>query len=119
MQYIKQRVSQIPAQGRYFSFCSCFCDFSLLDVWIMETKLIVPIAAKDLDTARQQVTAALGTGAEMLELRTDYLENLSVDLVKNLIAFVKSDSDKRLPISVTCRDKRQGGGNRLSAEIAS
>ncbi len=90
-------------------FYSCFWSFSLLYVLIMETKLAVPIAAKDLDTARQQVTAALGAGAEMLELRTDYLENLSVDLVKNLIAFVKSDSDKRLPIIVTCRDKRQGG----------
>ncbi len=90
-------------------FYSCFWGFSLLYVWIMETKLIVPIAAKDLDQAKGQVKAALGTGAEMLELRTDYLENLSVDLVKNLIAFVKSDSDKRMPIIVTCRDKRQGG----------
>ena len=90
-------------------FYSCFWGFSLLYVWIMETKLIVPIAAKDLDQAKGQVKAALGTGAEMLELRTDYFENLSVDLVKNLIAFVKSDSDKRLPIIVTCRDKRQGG----------
>ena len=94
---------------RYLCFYSCFWGFSLLYVWIMETKLAVPIAAKDLDTARQQVTAALGAGAEMLELRTDYLENLSVEMVKNLIAFVKSDSDKRLPIIVTCRDKLEGG----------
>ncbi|MBA7690518.1 3-dehydroquinate dehydratase [subsurface metagenome] len=85
----------------------------------METKLAVPIAAKGLDQAKRQVKAALTGGAEMLELRADYLENLSVDLVKNLIAFVKSDSEKRLPIIVTCRDKRQGGGNRLSTEIAS
>lgn len=75
----------------------------------MKTKLAVPIAAKDLDQAKRQVKAALIGGAEILELRTDYLERLSADLVNNLIAFVKSDSDKRLPIIVTCRDKRQGG----------
>ncbi len=84
----------------------------------MKTKLAVPIAAKDLDTARQQVTAALGAGAEMLELRTDYLENLSVEMVKNLIAYVKNAGDKQLPIIVTCRDKRQGGGDGLSATVA-
>ena len=52
---------------------------------IMETKLAVPIAAKDLDQARQQVKAAISAGAELLELRTDYLEGLSVEMVKNLI----------------------------------
>ena len=76
---------------------------------IMETKLAVPIAAKDLEKARQQVKAAISAGAELLELRTDYLEGLSVEMVKNLIAFVKSACDKQLPIIVTCRDQRQGG----------
>jgi len=74
----------------------------------METRLAVPIAAKDLDTAKRQVKAATAAGAEVLELRTDYLEYLSVDMVRNLIDFVKS-SDKRPPVIVTCRDKRQGG----------
>jgi len=60
----------------------------------METKLAVPIAAKDLDTAKRQVKAAMAAGAEMLELRTDYLEYLSVDMVRNLIDFVKGGSDK-------------------------
>jgi len=75
----------------------------------METRLAVPIAAKDLDTAKRQVKAATAAGAEVLELRTDYLEYLSVDMVRNLIDFVKSGSDKRPPVIVTCRDKRQGG----------
>ncbi len=75
----------------------------------METKLAIPIAAKDLDTAKGQVKKALAAGAEMLELRTDYLENLSVDLVKNLIVYVKNAGDKQLPIIVTCRDEQQGG----------
>jgi len=75
----------------------------------METKLAVPIAAKDLDQAKQQVRAAISADAELLELRTDYLEDLSVEMIKNLIAYVKSASDKQLPIIVTCRDQRQGG----------
>jgi 3-dehydroquinate dehydratase/shikimate dehydrogenase len=45
----------------------------------------------------------------MLELRTDYFECLSADLVKKLIAEIKSSDDKPLPIIVTCRDKQQGG----------
>ncbi len=98
-------------------FCSCFWGFSLLYVWIMETKLAVPIAAKDLDTARRQVKAAMGAGAEMLELRTDYLENLNADLVKNLIAYVKNAGDKQLPIIVTCRDKQQGGVTKYPQQL--
>lgn len=73
------------------------------------TYLAVPIAAKNLDEAKQQIKAAKAANAEMLELRTDYLENLSIDLVKNLIAEAKTAVAKRLPIIVTCRDKRQGG----------
>ncbi len=75
----------------------------------METKLAVPIAAKDFETARQQAKAAISAGAELLELRTDYLEGLSVETVKNLIAYVKSAGNKQVPIIVTCRDLRQGG----------
>ncbi|MHC4534080.1 MAG: type I 3-dehydroquinate dehydratase, partial [Planctomycetota bacterium] len=71
----------------------------------MKTKLAVPIAAKDLDQARQQVKAAISAGAEQLELRTDYLEGL----------------DKQLPIIVTCRDRRQGGvmdyGQQLRVDV--
>ncbi|GAG35418.1 unnamed protein product, partial [marine sediment metagenome] len=73
------------------------------------TYLAVPIAARNFDQAKQQIKAAKAAGAEMLELRTDYLENLSVDLVKNLIAKAKSTTKRPLPIIVTCRDARQGG----------
>jgi 3-dehydroquinate dehydratase/shikimate dehydrogenase len=87
----------------------------------MKTKLAVPIAAKDLDQARQQVKAAISAGTELLELRTDYLEGLSVEMVKNLIVYVKSAGDKQLPIIVTCRDQRQGGvmdyGQQLRVEV--
>jgi len=50
----------------------------------METKLAVPIAAPDLAQAAEQIKAAVAAWAEMLELRTDYLDNLSVGLVKSL-----------------------------------
>jgi 3-dehydroquinate dehydratase/shikimate dehydrogenase len=73
------------------------------------TYLAVPIAAKNLDQAKQQIKTAKAAGAEMLELRTDYLENLSADLVKNLIAEAKTVDPQPLPIIVTCRDARQGG----------
>jgi len=75
----------------------------------MQTKLAVPIAAGDLEQAKQQIKAARAAGAEMVELRTDYLENLSVDLVKSLIAEAKSTTSRELAIIVTCRDKQQGG----------
>jgi len=73
------------------------------------TYLAVPIAAENLDQAKQQIKTAKAAGAEMLELRTDYLENLSLDLVKNLIAEAKTADPQLLPIIVTCRDARQGG----------
>ncbi|MBA7713340.1 3-dehydroquinate dehydratase [subsurface metagenome] len=73
------------------------------------TYLAVPIAAPNLERARRQIEAAIAVGAEMLELRTDYLENLSVDLVKDLIAEAKGTGRKSLPLVVTCRDKKQGG----------
>ena len=75
----------------------------------METKLAVPIAARNPDQAATHIKSAKAAGADILELRTDYLEDLNVDLVKKLIAGVKSAGGKKLPIIVTCRDKRQGG----------
>jgi 3-dehydroquinate dehydratase/shikimate dehydrogenase len=77
-------------------------------MFVMETKLIVPIPVKNPEQAKWQVTAAKAAGAEMLELRIDYIENLSVELVGKLIAEVK-EGDKPLPVVVTCRDERQGG----------
>ncbi|UCF00316.1 MAG: shikimate dehydrogenase [Planctomycetota bacterium] len=74
----------------------------------METKLAVPIAATSLEQAKQQLNTAKAAGAEILELRTDYLENLSVDLVRKLIDKVKT-AVPSIPIIVTCRDKKEGG----------
>ena len=73
------------------------------------TYLTVPIAAANLSQAGQQVESALAADAEMLELRTDYLENLSVELVRRLILEVRNAAGRPVPIIVTCRDEKQGG----------
>ncbi len=49
---------------------------------------------------------AISTGAEMLELRTDYLEDLSVELVRKLLPQAGDT-----PLIVTCRDEREGGAH--------
>ena len=73
------------------------------------TLLAVPISGKDFDEAKQRIEAAIGCGAEILELRTDYLQNLCSDLVEKLIEEVRKASKKPLPIIVTCRDAKEGG----------
>jgi 3-dehydroquinate dehydratase / shikimate dehydrogenase len=73
------------------------------------TYLAIPIAAKDIEQAQQQIDTALNAGAEMLELRTDYIESLCGELVTRLTGIAKEKCGKKRPIIVTCRDKRQGG----------
>jgi len=75
---------------------------------IFMTSLAVPIAADNFEEAVRQVKAANAAGAEIIELRIDYLENLSVEMLKGLIAEVKSKGPV-LPLIVTCRDVNQGG----------
>ncbi len=80
------------------------------------TYLAVPISAKSLNEAEEQIKAASVVGAEILELRTDFLVHLSVDLALQVI-----DAAKRLapalPIIVTCRDYHQGGALRHPNEL--
>jgi len=73
------------------------------------TYLAVPISAPNPDQAAGQIDAAVAAGAQMLEFRTDYIENLSVEIVKNLVSTAKNKLSEGAPIIVTCRDKRQGG----------
>ncbi len=73
------------------------------------TYLTVPIAAENLDKAAEQIKAAKTAGAEALELRTDYLQNLSTNLVKSLVAQARDIAGRQTRIIATCRDKKQGG----------
>jgi 3-dehydroquinate dehydratase/shikimate dehydrogenase len=69
----------------------------------------IPISVGSLDQATRQVGEAVAAGAQMLELRTDYLQHLSVDLVKSLIGIVRRAGKEHLPMIVTCRDPGEGG----------
>ncbi len=71
------------------------------------TYLTVPISAPDEAQAKAQIGRALAGGAEMLELRTDYLEGLTTARVRSLVTEVRETGD--VPIIVTCRDRREGG----------
>jgi len=87
----------------------------------MQTKLAVPIAAESPSEAKKQIKSALAAGAEMLELRSDYLGELSVDMIKELVGEMKTASRKKVPVIVTCRDREQGGArkypDRLRADV--
>jgi 3-dehydroquinate dehydratase / shikimate dehydrogenase len=80
------------------------------------TYLAVPVAPKSLNEAEEQFKAAVAVGAEMLELRTDYLVHLSVDLALQVIGAARQLAPA-LPIIVTCRDYHQGGALRHSNQL--
>ncbi len=71
------------------------------------TYLAVPISGRSVASAMEQIHAAVSAGAEMLELRTDYLEDLSVSAVGKLVPEARSCFDGH--VLVTCRDRSQGG----------
>ena len=73
------------------------------------TCLAVPISAASVDWAQEQARQALACGAEMLELRTDYLEDLTPARATELLAAVRAEAGASVPLIVTCRDIREGG----------
>jgi 3-dehydroquinate dehydratase/shikimate dehydrogenase len=75
----------------------------------MTTYMTVPISAEDLDRAKRQVREAIAAGAQMLELRMDYLDPLDAKSAAALIAEVREAGQGRVPAIVTCRDAKEGG----------
>ena len=73
------------------------------------TYLAVPISAGSLNEARRQVRDALDAGAQILELRTDYLQPLRPGMVVNLIGEARALSPTHARVLVTCRDPEEGG----------
>jgi len=73
----------------------------------MSTKLAIPISAGTVKKAKQQINAAVKTGADIIELRMDYLKGLDASVVKELIN--KAKTFNRPAVLVTCRDSREGG----------
>jgi len=80
------------------------------------TYLAVPIAAETIDQAAVQITSAVAAGAEMLELRTDYLQNLEPSFIPDLLAHVRQARPSP-PVVVTCRSKQQGGAIAYSDDL--
>jgi 3-dehydroquinate dehydratase/shikimate dehydrogenase len=70
------------------------------------TYLTVPVVGQTLEMCQERISAAGQAGAEMVELRTDYLSGLCPQVVGSLVQSVRNIS---LPVLVTCRDKQQGG----------
>lgn len=73
------------------------------------TYLAVPISARNAGQAAEQVRLAVAGGAEMLELRMDYLEGLTVDLAREVLRQTRAVAGTAVPLIVTCRDAREGG----------
>ncbi len=70
------------------------------------TYLAVSIQASTVSQFEQRLLAAKTAGAQMLELRTDYLEHLDTQSVRHMVDFSRTLG---LPVIVTCRDSAEGG----------
>ncbi len=81
----------------------------------MQTRIAVPISASNKADLLSQAKKAVGAGAEILELRIDYLRDLSVELTKDIINSIQQFVS--IPLIVTCRDKKEGGANAYPKEL--
>ena len=72
-------------------------------------KTTVPISAATVEGVLAQARRAMSAGAEMLELRTDYLAGLTLDRAAAAIGGVRALRSPAIPMIVTCRDGREGG----------
>jgi len=70
------------------------------------TYLTVAIQVTDLDSTTAACRAAKAAGAEMIELRLDYLETPKPALVQEII---KNSKQSQLPLIATCRPRWDGG----------
>jgi len=70
------------------------------------TYLAVPVKVLDSDQALRAARQAAGAGAEMLELRLDYLRDPTPAIVDHIVSNIK---DLQLPMIATCRPDWEGG----------
>lgn len=78
-------------------------------MFVAMSYLAVSISARTAEEAIDQISVAVANGAKMVELRTDFIEDLTSEKVGKLIAHIKGQYGKPFPIIVTCRDVSQGG----------
>jgi 3-dehydroquinate dehydratase/shikimate dehydrogenase len=70
------------------------------------TYLAIPISGQTISEAGNQIKQAVTAGAEMFELRVDYLKNIDGGSVGELLHLTRTTL---LPVIVTCRDSVEGG----------
>ncbi len=70
------------------------------------TYLAVPIRVEDIEQAKLAASQAARAGAEMIELRLDYLKEPTLEAVDHII---RDTSKLWLPIIATCRPEWEGG----------
>ena len=70
------------------------------------TYLAVPIRVVDYDQASRAARQAVRAGAEMLELRLDYLTDPTLEIVDHIVSNTR---ELQLPMIATCRAKWEGG----------
>ena len=70
------------------------------------THLAVPITSDTVDESVKAISQASGSGADLLELRLDYIQGLGVQKVAALVEAVKAVGKIAL---VTCRPVWEGG----------
>jgi 3-dehydroquinate dehydratase/shikimate dehydrogenase len=73
------------------------------------TLIVVPATASTHQAMADQADRAVARGAEAVELRMDALKDLTGQVVKDLVARVRSMVGPGRPVIVTCRDSREGG----------
>ncbi|MCK5173841.1 MAG: type I 3-dehydroquinate dehydratase, partial [Planctomycetes bacterium] len=78
------------------------------------TYIAVPIAADNIGSAAEQINHAKSAGAQILELRTDYLAEPGPGTLKALLGCARAAG---LPLIVTCRDPNQGGKGNLPLDL--
>ncbi|MBW8016125.1 MAG: shikimate dehydrogenase [Planctomycetes bacterium] len=76
--------------------------------------LAVPISGRTVSEAGDQIKQAKTAGAEMLELRVDYIDSVTADCLDELLALAAGVC---LPVIVTCRDAAEGGLNDLPQDL--
>ncbi|MHC4758173.1 MAG: type I 3-dehydroquinate dehydratase, partial [Planctomycetota bacterium] len=81
----------------------------------MSTKLAIPVSADTIEKAQQQIDVAVKIGADIIELRTDYLKDLDASMVIELVNTAKSLNGPA--VLVTCRDSKEGGIGEHSADL--
>jgi len=70
------------------------------------TYLAIPIKVESPGQAMELIRRAAAAGAEMLELRLDYLAEPTPEVVRQVVAAAK---DTALPVIATCRGRWEGG----------